>query len=447
MPPPGPAYSALHRVRRAHPLRAPMRRTADALDHASAATIRRQQEGRLRGLVRWAAVRSPFYRRWFAESGIDPRSIRGLDDLPVLPLLDRRHLMERPDEFACYPRRLMWPAHSAGTSGAVVTVHRTMGSSVFELVAQQRQWRWFGLPDHPRRVTLRVSDFRADQPDTVTRPVPGSSQLLVSSFHLTPADLPAILTAARGFGPDVVEGWPSSVTVLAGLMKDAGERLPVRGVLTSSEVLSDGQHQLLREVFAGPVIDHYGQTERVAMAGTCEAGGYHVFPDYGVVELLPVADELWEIVGTPLHNWGFPLFRYRTGDTVGPAPDGPCHCGRSFPLLGAIHGRLDAAFTARDGRPIPLPRMLVANLSGPREVQVVQRAPGRFEIRMVPGTGFDRAATRALALRTVERMVGPGQEVEFREMSRIPRSAGGKLLSSLVLDDLVGNGEPAPGEV
>ncbi|KLL95998.1 hypothetical protein NJ76_20340 [Rhodococcus sp. IITR03] len=77
------------------------------------------------------------------------------------------------------------------------------------------------------------------------------------------------------------------------------------------------------------------------MAGTCEAGTMHIFPDYGIVELEPVpgVPDKWEIIGTPLHNWGFPIFRYRTGDLVGPAPEDGCACGRAFPTLGALDGR------------------------------------------------------------------------------------------------------------
>ena len=115
--------------------------------------------------------------------------------------------------------------------------------------------------------------------------------------------------------------------------------------------MTSQQIQTLQRVFDAPVVDHYGQTERVTLAGSCEAGGYHLFSDYAITELLPVPgkDDQWEIVGTPLHNWGFPLLRYRTGDTVGPAPAGPCPCGRSFPLLGPIGGRAEDAFTSRDG--------------------------------------------------------------------------------------------------
>ena len=87
-----------------------MRRQLERLEHADSAEIRRSQERRLRALVRVAAARSPFYREYFRESGVNPRCIRTLEDLPQLPLLTRDHLLERVDDFRVYPRRLMWAA-------------------------------------------------------------------------------------------------------------------------------------------------------------------------------------------------------------------------------------------------------------------------------------------------------------------------------------------------
>lgn len=429
-----------HRVRRVHPLKGSMRRSLDRMDRASAEELAAYQNRRLRMLVRLAAARSPFYRSWFRESGVDPRAVRTSADLPLLPLLGRRHLADHPRDFLVYPQRTTWAARSSGTSGRPVTVHRTPGSSVYELAALERQWSWFGLPRGARRAVLRGGDFVADRPGTISLEVPGANQLLVSSFHLTPDNLPSIILALREFRPHAIEGWPSSIALLAGLLREAGEEFPVSAVITSSEVMTTAQRALMRAAFTGPIVDHYGQTERVAMAGSCEAGGYHVFGDYGIVELLPVpgSENRWEIVGTPLHNWGFPLLRYRTGDEVGPAPEGPCPCGRLFPLLGRVDGRVEDTFTAADGRPIPLPSTIVDDLPALREAQVVQLAPGDFLLRMVPGVGFDRAQVEQHARRNVERLVGPGQQVRFEVLDRIPRSASGKLKSAAIATSLVG---------
>ncbi|WP_067570862.1 phenylacetate--CoA ligase family protein [Nocardia acidivorans] len=423
-----------YRLRRAHPRRGAIERTLARLEGADAAALQEFQERRLRGLVRIAATRSPFYREYFRTSGVDPASIRTLADLPALPLISRQELAERADDFRTLPRRLMWSVRSGGTSGVPIECYRTIHSSIFELAAMERQWSWFGLPADARRVVLRGSGFASDGTHGPTLALPGARQLLVSSYHLTPDRIELIEQNIRRFRPDVIEGWPSSIALLAALLRDRHSTIRVRAIITSSELMAPGQRTLMREVFDAPIVDHYGQTERVAMAGTCEAGGYHVFPHYGIVELLPVpgAGSRCEIVGTSLQNNGFPLFRYRTGDEVHPAEPGPCPCGRAFPLLGVVDGRVEDTFTAADGRPLPLPSSVVDDLTGLREAQIAQLRPGVFELRVVPGTGFCESRTVAHARRNVAQQFGPGQEVGVRVFDRLPRPRSGKLKTAVV---------------
>ena len=155
MTPPGSRLDLQHRIRRWHPLRPAMMGSLAVVDHADQETISRYQNRRLRLLVRLAAARSPFYRAWFRDAGLDPRSIRTVADLAQLPLLDHSHLVTEAEQFLIYPGRLMWQARSTGTSGVPVTCYRTPGSSVFELSVLERQWSWFGLSRSPRRAILR----------------------------------------------------------------------------------------------------------------------------------------------------------------------------------------------------------------------------------------------------------------------------------------------------
>ena len=97
--------------------------------------------------------------------------------------------------------------------------------------------------------------------DVHARDVDGRSALsrAVENDDAAMADL---LRRAGAFEPHAVEGWPSSIALLASLLRDCDMRMPVRAIITSSEVMSPGQQQLMRDVFGGPIVDHYGQTER-----------------------------------------------------------------------------------------------------------------------------------------------------------------------------------------
>ena len=133
-----------------------------------------------------------------------------------------------------------------------------------------------------------------------------------------------------------------------------------------------------------------------------------------------------------LRDWGFPLFRYRTGDEVGPTDSGPCSCGRSFERVGSIDGRVEDTFLAADGRPLPLPSVILDDLVGVHEFQVVQLSAGRFEVRVVPGAAYDKVRTTTQIRHNVNRQYGAGQTVTIRTLSALPRPASGKLRVSVV---------------
>ncbi|MEG3055650.1 MAG: hypothetical protein RQM90_05995 [Methanoculleus sp.] len=135
------------------------------------------------------------------------------------------------------------------------------------------------------------------------------------------------------------------------------EPLPtVKAVLCGSENLYPWQRDLLAEAFGCRVFSWYGNSEQTALAGECEESThYHIFPEYGVVELIgrdgrPVEGPgvLGEVVATSLTNYVCPLIRYRTRD-VAVATAERCSCGRQYPLLEKVEGRLQEFIVTRGG--------------------------------------------------------------------------------------------------
>src|ERR1043166_6854811 len=57
--------------------------------------LRALQLQRLKAVVARAARQSPFYRRRFADSGVEPGSIRSLDDIAALPFTTKDDLRDQ----------------------------------------------------------------------------------------------------------------------------------------------------------------------------------------------------------------------------------------------------------------------------------------------------------------------------------------------------------------
>ena len=76
-------------------------RTQIGREQGSRAQLTAHQQQRLDTVVRHAANSSPFYRRWFAQTGaLGAEPV----ELQRLPVLDKSLLMEHFDELVCDPR-------------------------------------------------------------------------------------------------------------------------------------------------------------------------------------------------------------------------------------------------------------------------------------------------------------------------------------------------------
>ncbi len=177
---------------------------------ASADEVRAFQERRLRALVRGAAatVAVPPGRGSPSTTSPPPTSAPSRTSRGCRCCAAPTSWRERA--VLAYPRRLVWPSRSSGTSGSVVTVYRTPGSSAYELAALQRQWGCSGCPPAPGRLAIRAAGADASQVAAggpVTREVPGARQLLLSGYDVARAADPArLLAEVRAFAPTPSRG-------------------------------------------------------------------------------------------------------------------------------------------------------------------------------------------------------------------------------------------------
>jgi phenylacetate-CoA ligase len=158
-------------------------------------------------------------------------------------------------------------------------------------------------------------------------------------------------------------------------------------------MLYDFQRARIESVFRAKVFDFYSMAERVAYASECEHGRMHVNPEYGLLEIVDERGEPTDgdgtIVGTSLHNHSFPLIRYRMNDT-GRWSRAPCPCGRSYPIIDRISGRLADQLYDLDGRVVNCTVIGFAfdGMRNIRKAQVAQVAADRWIIRVVPAGNY-----------------------------------------------------------
>lgn len=398
-----------------------LRAQVDESQWWSAAELRAYQERRLAELLEFARRHVPYYR----EHGAGGR----LEDWP---LLDKAAVRAAGRELLAGGRRVpVFESGTSGTSGAPLRLWQDLAAINRENAFVWRQLEWAGLRRGERRAWLR-----GDMIVPAEQRVPpywrlnrAENMLMLSSYHLADSTAPACLQALEDFDPVVIQAYPSSVGFLAAWMLAHGRRFrgaALLGIVTSSETLSADRRRDIAVAFGCPVLDWYGQAERVAAIGTCEHGRYHLLSDYSHVELLPAGDGRFELVGTGFGNFAMPLIRYRTGDYVRLAPPGVrCPCGRSLPLVEQIAGRDDDAVRLPDGRSVGRLDHVFKGVEGLVEAQIRQERRDALEVLVVRGQGYGEGTRRTLIGNLRERL-GEAVALEIRPVDAIPRGANGK---------------------
>jgi len=374
------------------------------------------QDNRLRLIVEHAYKNIPYYKRLFKKLGILPGDIKSADDLKKLPFLTKEELRKNPDDFTPRHRNsfLVSKNFTSGSSGKPLKLYRDLYSINFENAVLWKQKQSAGIKFSDRIAVLReelVVPFKNKRPP-FWRYSAFENKMFISSYHLGCENAKYYVEAMECFKPLAIEAEPSSLYVLARLIKDKGFcPLPfsVKAIFTSSEMLVEKHKALIEEVFGGRVYDFYGNGERVAAIGVCGEGSYHVIPEYGITEFLPLDNNPGraEIVGTNLHNYAMPLLRYRTGDVV-EISDFRCSCGRKSQVVKKIEGRLADFLISSDGKLIYVDAcylMLqgVNNLIGS---QIIQEDLNNIKIRFAPGEGFSKCDEEKIKS-NVKKYMGP----------------------------------------
>ena len=119
--------------------------------------------------------------------------------------------------------------------------------------------------------------------------------------------------------------YPSTISIMARLIKNKygiADLPELKGILSSSEILSLLEKKLIREVFGNiKIVDFYSQNELACCAISVNEGMYSFFNSFGHVEFVDTGERvndnrICEIVSTGLLNEAMPLIRYATEDYV-----------------------------------------------------------------------------------------------------------------------------------
>jgi phenylacetate-coenzyme A ligase PaaK-like adenylate-forming protein len=356
--------------------------------------IRDIQNAKLRRLVRHAYENVPAYRELFRKSEVRPEQIRSAEDLERLPIIDKNHfhgrnLSDLIDRRSTDPGQLV-SVKTSGSSGVSLKFYIDHAYDQFRKAQYLRPYLTNGRGIRDRVLRL----MNTEVPRKKWFQYLG---MMREAYLYSDSDLDRQIAVLADFNPTIIQGFGSSLALLAGRVA-AGNTAnnPPRVIFTDSELLSGATRDKIETAFKSRVIDVYGSFETDNIAYECDrGGGYHIASDCVIMEFLKSGKRVppggeGEIVCTVLDNFTMPFIRYNLHDT-GSWTDQPCSCGRPFPLMKIMEGRSDD-FAVYAGGLKKSPRAFLGlfdPLAGLlQEYQIVQEEINRFEVKVVPDRGY-----------------------------------------------------------
>ncbi len=409
----------------------------------STEAIRELQWQRLRKLLHHAYLQCPFYRSRFDRAGLTPHDFRGLEDLRVLAVLEKREIQEQGEEMVArdWPRSDLIANQTGGSTGAPVPFYLCKDRKCSRAAATLRHNRWAGwrIGDRAAVIWGAPQDRPSDSWRARLRGALLREPLWLDTANITEESLARFHIDLLRYRPRIIQAYARSAVLFARYLQTRG-LTPHRphSIVTSAEVLEADERRLLEDVFGCPVFNRYGCREVSVIASECSAHrGLHIMAEGLYIEIEtpqgPAAPgEMGSILVTDLLNYAMPLIRYRIGD-VGAWASGSCPCGRGLPRLERVAGRVTDFLVGCDGQLVSgvyLATYVVAQRPSLGQVQILQRQAGAVTYRIKPGHDFQYESDLQYLQSATRRYLGAEARIDCEVVEVLPAESSGKFLFS-----------------
>jgi len=310
------------------------------------------QEQRLKELLYYVSLNSPFYKKLFVSNRIQVNSIKSLNDLSVIPPTTKDQLQLFNWDFLCVPtNKIIEYTSTSGTLGKPVTIGLTEND--LKRLAYNEYISFACADGTPEDIyQLMVTLDRQFMAGVAY--YEGIRKLGAGLVRVGPG-LPAMqLETIQRLNSTALVSVPSFIVKLIEAAKQQGidlNKSSVRKIICIGESLRTPDFKLntlgkkITEAWDVKLYGTYASTEMQTAFTECSHGkGGHHHPELVHVELLDdnnnqvATGETGEVTITTFGVEGMPLIRYKTGDMAKGFTDF-CECGRTTLRMGPILGR------------------------------------------------------------------------------------------------------------
>ncbi|UCF06439.1 MAG: phenylacetate--CoA ligase family protein [bacterium] len=394
----------------------------------------------------------PFYRDLFDKRGLD---VSGVDDVGILRehgIFTSKEIVRSAGDAILsreYDKGKLHDSATSGSTGNPVYFYMSLDNWCLRMALKYRSEDWMGKPIGTPAAMLwghfpNMSTFERVKYSLYWR---FQNYLFLSAFHIGEEDLIRYVRAIKRHRIRFIESYVTAVYLMARAVEKHGITPPrLDGVIIGAERLFDYQKEKIEGVFGCPVYNRYGSTEFSNVASECtEREGLHINIDNFCVEVVdqddrPLLGEVGDLVITDLNNFAMPLIRYRIGDK-GIMTDRACRCGRTFPMLKDVVGRVSETLKTKDGKEFHDMYFLwkLSRAPGLVKFQVVQKSLEQILVKIEHDGSVGREETSDFIRNALDELDQHGISTTIEYVDKIPLTRVGKMRS--FISEIPGTGE------
>ena len=317
------------------------------------------QRKKLYTLIRYVSQNIPYYQQLIKNHHIQFSEDTLFEDIKKFPLLTKEIIRNHFNELHLFRDKTYYRNTSGGSTGEPVVFYQDKEYFDWANATKHLFNEWAG-----RKIGDPMVKLWGSVPDIL-----GSGQgfkgylrqhvsgiTTLSTYKMTEEDMDRYVKKINKIKPRLILAYTNSIEELVRFIQEY--HLSVyspHAIMTAAGVLYPEIKAKVEDIFHTSVFNRYGSREVSDMACSCEKNeGLHLILPINYLEILDdegkevVPGKPGNIIVTLLTNYTMPLIRYKIGDR-GILSEKVCSCGRGFPLLKKVEGRIRCIFRNKQG--------------------------------------------------------------------------------------------------
>lgn len=387
-----------------------------------------------------AVDKIPEYQKYKGQLELSPSTV--FKDIKDFPIITKEMYRDNFNSFVDFSSPYIEKLCTGGTSSVNVTLLRDKSAML------QRNNEYFDrvLGMFPGMSRINLSRHEKSYHVNNNKVIEIEENKLMRSYFVNSSyfgeqKLEYLYNLYKKLKPEILKGNTAAIYDFAkAIEKNNWERVHIPIIYGGVSTMLPIYIETLGKVFGSEVYNAYGATEVNIVCAQCkEKGGMHYIPNTHFIEILKddgseaEEDETGVLYITMMTNMAMPIIRYKIGDYA-TATNKMCSCGRSFPMIKNIEGRLMESLMSPKGTFMSITgfKVILNNIQKVEDFQAIQTKDDSLVLNLICKEKLDENEIAYINLKMTE-ILDYKMNIEIRYINQVEKLPNGKILRVIAL--------------